>query len=413
MQSEAESAVRNSLDGKTVILGVTGSIAAYKAAEIASSLTQLGADVHVIMTASATNLVAPATFRALTRNPVTVSVWDEPKSEEIVHVQLPERADLLLIAPATANIIGKLAHGIADDMLTTAALVARCPLLIAPAMNPRMYCNRVVEDNISRLKELGWQFIEPDIGRMACGDEGIGRLADPQTIVARTVSTLQSTKCDMAGIRVLVTAGPTREPIDPVRYISNQSSGKMGHAIAEAAASRKATVTLITGPTDLAAPAGVNSVRVQTAEEMLNATMKALSDADIVIAAAAVADYRPASKAEQKIKKHEERMQLDLEKTEDILSRIAADKGKRIVVGFAAETENIEDNARKKLSEKNLDLIVANDVSDSAGVFGSDSNTVTLISRTGHTLRWPKSLKQEIANRIFNYIMTELREESA
>ena len=320
------------------MLGVAGSIAAYKAAEVASTLVRMGADVHVIMTEAACQLIGPATFRALTRNPVLTSVFDEPKFGEIVHVALPERADLMLIAPATANIIGKLANGIADDMVTTVALVVRRPVLIAPAMNPRMYKNPVVVGNIDRLKNLGWRVIDPGEGRMACGEEGVGRLAEPEAIVGAVVAALLGGKRDLAGVKLLVTAGPTREPVDPVRFVSNYSSGKMGYAIAEVAAERGGQVTLVSGPTELHEPPGVDVIRVQTAQEMLHAVMDNVPDADIMIAAAAVADYRPVRKSSQKLKKDEDWLRLELERTEDILAHVAEVKGKRVLVGFAAET---------------------------------------------------------------------------
>ncbi|MBI2844529.1 MAG: bifunctional phosphopantothenoylcysteine decarboxylase/phosphopantothenate--cysteine ligase CoaBC [Armatimonadetes bacterium] len=396
--------------GKTIILGVTGSIAAYKAAEIASSLVKMGADVHVIMTEAACRLVGSATFRALTRNPVLLDVFDEPQSGEIAHVALPEKADLMLIAPATANIIGKIANGIADDMLTTAALVARCPVLIAPAMNSRMYTNAVVIGNMDRLKNLGWNFIEPGAGWLACGEEGVGRLADLSTIVSAVVAVLHGGKKDYVGIKLLVTAGPTREPVDPVRFVSNYSSGKMGYAIAEAAAERGGIVTMVSGPTDLPDPPGVNVIRVQTAKEMLDAVIDNLLPADIIISAAAVADYRPVEKADQKLKKEQGWLRLELERTEDILRRIGEMKGSKILIGFAAETENIEENARRKLLEKNLDLVVANDVSEPGGAFGSDTNIVTLIPREGEPQNWPRMSKREIAHAILDYVITHLWE---
>lgn len=410
MPNTVESFPPTDLTGKTIILGVTGSIAAYKSAEIASSLTQMGADVHVIMTESATKLVGPKTFQALTRNPVLVNVFDEPRANEIIHVSLPDRADMLLVAPATANIIGKLANGIADDMLTTAALVVRCPILIAPAMNSKMYSNSIVIGNIDRLKNLGWTFIDPGQGRLACGEEGVGRLADVKTILASVTAAFTVGKKDLVGINVLVTAGPTREPVDPVRYVSNFSSGKMGYAIAEAAAARGGFVTLVSGPTELPDPCGVEVVRVQTAQEMLETVMNNLTAANIVVAAAAVADYRPATKLSQKIKKQQEWLKLDLEKTEDILGHVGLVKGDRVLVGFAAETENLVENARKKLDEKNLDLIVANDVSDPDAVFGSDTNTVTLIPRDGEVSSWPRMSKREVAHAIFDFVMTNLWE---
>lgn len=412
MQNAPELCIQaEDLAGKTIILGVTGSIAAYKAAEITSLLVKLGADVHVMMTKSACELIAPATFRALSRNPVLVSVWDEPKSDKIIHISLPEKADLFLVAPATANIIGKFANGIADDMLTTAALVVRCPMMIAPAMNPRMYSNPVVIGNLDRLKNLGWVCIEPELGRMACGEEGVGRLAEPATIVAKAIAALKGVDGDLSGINLLITAGPTREPVDPVRYVSNYSSGKMGYAIAEAASHRGGNVTLVSGPTDLFIPSGVKVVSVQTAEEMRNAVMESFSSADIVIAAAAVADYRPVSKAEQKLKKEDEKLQLELEKTDDILKQLGEIKGDKLLIGFAAETEDVVENARKKIGKKNLDLIVANDVSDPGGVFGSDTNVVTLIPCQGEACAWPRMSKREVAHGILDYIMKNLREE--
>lgn len=410
MQNAAGSSPRGELAGKTIILGVTGSIAAYKAAEIASQLVKAEADVHVIMTAAACAMVGPATFRALTGNPVLVNVFDEPKASEIIHVALPESADLMVIAPATANIIGKIANGIADDMLTTAALVTRCPVLIAPAMNSRMYSNAVVIGNMDRLKNLGWQFIEPGTGRLACGEEGVGRLADPSIIVAAVIAAFHRGKKDMGGINVLVTAGPTREPVDPVRYVSNYSSGKMGYSIAEAADERGATVTLVSGPTELPDPANVEVIRVQTAQEMLDAAMENLPAAKIIISAAAVADYRPVEVATRKLKKDDDWMRLELEKTEDILKHIGEVKGKKILVGFAAETEDLIKNAEQKLASKNLDLIVANDVSDPGGVFGSDTNVVTLIPRGSEPVNWPRMSKREIAHGILDYIMNHLWE---
>jgi len=413
MQNIVESCLPADLTGKTIIFGVTGSIAAYKSADIASKLMQRGADVHVIMTKSACELIGSATFRALTRNPVLTSLWNEPKSDEIVHVKLPERADMLLIAPATANIIGKLANGIADDILTTASLVVRGPMLIAPAMNPRMYTNPVVISNMDRLKNLGWTIIEPEEGRVACGDEGIGRLADTDTIIGAVMAALHGGKKDYVGIRLLITAGPTREPVDPVRFVSNYSSGKMGYAIAEAAAERGGTVTLISGPTELKDPPGVRVLRVQTAQDMFQAVMENLPPNDIIIAAAAVADYRPAKAASSKLKKKDECFKLDLERTEDILRRIGEMKGKKILVGFAAETDNVEDNARQKLDSKNLDLIIANDVTDPGGVFGCDTNVVTLIPRNGEMISWPRMSKREISQGILDYIMDNLWEDNS
>lgn len=397
------------LTGKKVILGVTGGIAAYKAAYLASSLTQMGADVHVVMTEHATNLVGPATFRGLTGNVVITGVFDEPRVHEITHVSLPETADLFLVAPATANFIGKLANGIADDMLSTMALVVRCPVIIAPAMNVNMWRNPAVVANINRLRQFEYKIIEPESGRLACGTEGMGRLADTDQILAVVDEVLVGPK-DFAGIDILVSAGPTREPIDPVRYITNRSSGKMGYAIAREAARRGAKVTLISGPTELDAPHGVEVIRVETVGEMFEAIQVRVKSARVFISAAAPADFRPAQMAEQKIKKSNH-LTLELDKAQDILAHIGVDKGNTILVGFAAETENLEKFAGDKLKAKNLDLIVANDVSLGSEVFGSDANQVTLYSRTGEKVEWPRMSKREVANGILEYVKNHFLEE--
>jgi len=399
--------------GKTAILGVTGSIAAYKAAEIASRLVKEGMDVHVIMTRHATELICPATFRAITSNPVLTGVFDEPKDREIAHVSLPERADVFLIAPATANIIGKIAHGIADDMLTTALLAARCPVILAPAMNVRMWSNPVVVANVDRLRSFGFTIVEPEAGRLACGEEGIGRLADVSRIIAVTTAVVTGKSADLVGMRLMVTAGPTREPIDPVRFVSNYSSGKMGYAIAEAAAARGAEVTLISGPTAMDTPPNVKRINVETAEEMYEAALEHFSEVDVLISPAAVADFAPKVRSGQKIKKSDKPVVLELAPTTDILARLGEIKGRKILVGFAAETEDIEGNARKKLEQKNLDLVVANDVSDPLSVFGSDANQVMLVGRDGQVIRWPRMSKREVADRILDYIKNNLWEEQA
>lgn len=399
--------------GKIVVLGVSASIAAYKAAEIASSLVKQGVDVYVIMTKNATELVGPATFRAITGNPVLTGVFDEPRAKEIVHVKLPERADAFLIAPATANVIGKIAHGIADDMLTTAVMVARCPILIAPAMNVHMWTNPVVIANTERLNSFGYEIIEPENGRLACGDEGIGRLADVDKIVDLTLAAITGKSADLLGMKLLVSAGPTRERIDPVRYISNFSSGKMGYAIAEAAAARGAKVTLVSGPTALETPQDIERIDVESTEEMCQAMLEAFPTADVVMSPAAVADYTPAAPSEEKIKKTDDVFVLRLKKTTDILARLGEMKGNKVLVGFAAETENVEENAEKKLRTKNLDLVVANDVSDPLSVFGSDTNTVTLFPRNSEPQRWPKMSKREVADKILDYIKLNLWEEQA
>ncbi len=397
------------LEGKKVILGVTGSIAAYKAAHIASGLVQRGADVHVVMTESATRLVGAPTFWSLTKNPVITKMFEQPAHPEVTHVSLPESADLLLIAPATANIIGKLANGLADDMLSTMALAARCPRAIAPAMNVNMYTNPVVVGNVDRLRQLDWVVIEPERGTLACGTEGVGRLAEPEQIIKRVEGILLGGPMDYDGVSVLVTAGPTREPIDPVRFISNRSSGKMGYAIAEAAARRGAQVTLVSGPTDLPAPKGVDVVCVTTVGEMHEAVMTRVSGAGLFISAGAPADFTPASVREQKVKK-QDKWTLELDRAVDILEEIGKKKGRTVLVGFAAETTNIEEHAREKLKKKNLDLIVANDVSGPNGAFGSDTNQVTLISRDGDKVEWPVMSKREVANEILDYVRDHFME---
>ena len=408
--AESNNICNDSLSGKKIILGVTGGIAAYKAAYIASGLVQRGADVHVVMTESATHLIGPATFWSLTSNPVITDMFEPPSKPEITHVSLPESADLLLIAPATANIIGKLANGIADDMLSTMALVVRCPVIVAPAMNLNMYTNPIVIANMDRLKQYDYMFVDPDAGRLACGDEGIGRLADPDKIILRVEEVLIGGRRDYTGVKVLVTAGPTQEPIDPVRYLTNRSSGKMGYAIATAAAIRGAEVTLISGPTDLESPSGVEVIKVTTVNEMFEAVTTRAKDADLLISAAAPADFTPTQVRDQKVKKSIH-WTLELDKAEDILAEVGKHKGNTVLVGFAAETENMHEYAKAKLKDKNLDLIVANDVSPESDVFGSDSNQVTLISKTGEIVEWPRMSKREIAGVILEYVKKNFLED--
>ncbi len=399
------------LSGKTIVLGVTGGIAVYKAADICSTLVKRGADVHVIMTEHAQWFVGPGTFRALTNNPVITGLFDEPKEYEIKHVSLSERADVMLIAPATANIIGKIASGIADDMLSTTVMAATCPVILAPAMNCRMWGNRIVESNVDSLRSLGYRFVGPEKGHLACGEVGVGRLAATEDIVAEVVRALER-KQDLAGVSILVTAGPTQEPIDPVRYICNRSSGKMGYAIAQAASERGAEVTLVTGPTSLPVPAGVNVVPVRTAAEMLNSVMVHLPDAQVVIGAAAVADYTPKSPVDSKIKKQAGEMTVELVPTVDIVSEVGKQKDGKILVAFAAETDDLIENARKKLSSKNADLIVANDVRRSDIGFGADENQVTIIGKESQE-ELPKLPKSAVADRILDCVREALGKSSA
>ena len=368
---------------KNVVLGVTGSIAAYKACDIVSRLRKQGVDVHVILTRAGAEIITPLALETMSANPVVVDMFHRENPWEVEHISLAKRADVFLVAPATANFLGKAAHGIADDMLTTTILATRAQVLVAPAMNVNMYENPVVQENIALLKKRGWHFIEPDAGLLACGDVGKGRLAEPETIVAAAMELLYPRR-DLAGKHVLVSAGPTQERIDPVRYITNRSSGKMGYAIAEAAAARGARVTLISGPVTLPVPEGVERVNVISSQDMLEAVHAAFDSCDGLIMAAAPADFTPAAFAEQKIKKNgREGMTLELAATRDILKSIGERKRQQRVMGFAAETEHLAENAAKKLEAKNLDMIAANDVTAAGAGFAVDTNAVTLYKRDG------------------------------
>ena len=391
------------LKGKEIILGVTGGIAAYKAVELLRLLTKAGADVHVIMTSAATEFVTPLTFQTLSMNPVSTSLFNLISEREIGHISLADRADLFIIAPATANVIGKLASGIADDMLTTTVMATKAPVLIAPAMNVNMYQNPLYRENEAKLKGHGFLFVEPASGMLACGWEGEGKLQEPQVIFEEALAALS--KKDLAGENILVTAGPTREELDPVRYISNHSSGKMGYAIASAARRRGARVMLVTGPTCLAEPYGVETVQVTTALDMRLAIMDRLEESTMVIKAAAVADYRPARRAALKIKKSAGSHTLELEKNPDILGELGEMKGKRLLVGFAAETDDLVGNAGKKLAEKNLDMVVANDISLEGAGFNVDTNIVKLLFRDGTVEDLPLMGKQALADIILDRVM--------
>lgn len=348
---------------KNIVLGVTGSIAAYKAAEIASLLIKKGYKVEVVMTRSATQFITPLTLQSITQSPVHTEMFAAPRQLEIEHISLAQKADLLLVAPATANIIGKVAGGIADDLLSTTIMATRAPVIFAPAMNVGMYENPVFQHWMNFLRGYGFLFIEPDEGRLACGARGKGRLPPPERIVSYVEDVLNR-QDELSGIHVLVTAGPTREPLDAVRFLSNYSSGKMGYALAEEAKERGARVTLISGPTKLEPPQGVNLISVQTAEEMFNAVKENFAAADVVIKAAAVADFRPRWVTSGKIKKESADLLLELERTPDILAYLGQNKSNQILVGFAAETEDLLVNAREKLARKNLDMIVANDLTE-------------------------------------------------
>nr|WP_092068049.1 bifunctional phosphopantothenoylcysteine decarboxylase/phosphopantothenate--cysteine ligase CoaBC [Dendrosporobacter quercicolus]NSL46912.1 bifunctional phosphopantothenoylcysteine decarboxylase/phosphopantothenate--cysteine ligase CoaBC [Dendrosporobacter quercicolus DSM 1736]SDL69150.1 phosphopantothenoylcysteine decarboxylase / phosphopantothenate--cysteine ligase [Dendrosporobacter quercicolus] len=392
------------LKGKTIVIGVSGGIAVYKAVEVVSRLRKLGASLYVVMTRAATNFVTPVTFREMSGNPVIVDMWAEPKKWNVEHIALAAKADLFLVAPATANMIGKVANGIADDMLTTTLMATKAPVVFAPAMNSNMYLNPIVQKNIGELTALGYQFIAPATGMLACGVEGPGRLPEPGVIAEKAIAVLTASP-EFAGKKILVTAGGTIEPIDPVRYIGNRSSGKMGYALARNAAKRGGAVTLISGPTGLAAPEAVEVIRVETAAQMRTAVLTRFADADIIIKAAAVADYRPREVAPQKIKKAGEVLSITLEKNPDILTELGQIKRQRqILVGFAAETQNLIDNAREKIVRKNLDMIVANNVTLPGAGFNTDTNIVKLLYKDGNIEDLPKMSKDEVARIILDKI---------
>jgi len=391
---------------KTIILGVTGGIAAYKAAELASKMTQDGARVEVVMTEAATRFVSPLTFKTLTHIKVITDIFDAPIEYDETHISLSEAADAVVIAPATANTIAKIAAGMADNMLTSVVLATRAPVIIAPAMNVNMWENPVTQENINKLKSRGFIIVEPGYGRLASGKMGRGRLADVEVIIG-TVKQVLGRKGDLAGRRIVVTAGGTQEPVDPVRHIGNRSSGKMGFAMAEAARDRGAEVTLISAPTSLPDPAGINVVHVQTAAQMKEAVAKAVSKADTLVMAAAVADYQPKSYVKSKIKKEADTLTLELVRTPDILTEV---QGGFVRVGFAAESEDMVANARKKLQQKKLDLIVANDITSAESGFGIDTNKVTLIDKKGNAENLPLLTKREVADKILDKVVELLKQ---
>lgn len=384
-----------------ILLCVTGGIAVFKAAALTSKLVQAGANVKVILSDSASKFVTPLTFQALSRNHVFTDTFDEKNPQVIAHIDLADWADLILVAPATANTIAKLANGIADSMITTTLLAATAPVWIAPAMNVHMYDHPAVKKNISVLAEYGYKFIEPSEGYLACGYVGKGRLEDPERIVEIIQMYFNNQhQPPLQGRTILVTAGPTREKIDPVRFISNHSTGKMGYAIAEESVKQGARVILISGPVQINAPAGVELVKVESAEEMYHAVMKYYDSMDVVIKTAAVADYRPKITYDQKVKKQEGETTIELERTRDILLELGKRKKKQVLVGFAAETDNLEEYARKKLMKKNADMVVANNVKISGAGFGTDTNIVTLFKRSGEEIELPIMSKTEVASKI-------------
>ena len=394
------------LEGKCVVLGVTGGIAAYKACEIVSRLKKLHANVRVVLTEHACRFVQPLTFETLSGNQVAVSAFEH--SFEIEHISLARAADVLLIAPATANIIGKMAHGIADDLLSTTAMAVTCPILIAPAMNCAMYKSAALQENLAALKKRGVLTVGPESGHLACGDEDIGRMSEPETIVARVCEMLRG-QDDLAGKHVLVTAGPTREMVDPVRFLSNRSSGKMGYAIAEAAARRGARVTLVSGPVALERPQGVETVLITSTLDLYREVTERAKAADLVIQAAAPADFRPLETARHKIKKTGEGMTLQLTPNPDVAAQLGRDKHDgQVLVAFAAETDDLIANARKKLDKKNADMVVANDVTQPGAGFAGDTNRVTLVTRSD-ARELPLMSKRDVADAILDRALELMR----
>lgn len=395
------------LQGKHIVLGVTGSIAAYKIASLASMLKKQGADITVIMTENATNFINPITFETLTGNKCLVDTFDRNFQYSVEHVSLAKQTDVFMIAPASANVIAKAAHGMADDMLTTTLLACECPKIIAPAMNTRMYRNPIVQDNMKILESYGMEVITPATGYLACGDTGEGKMPEPELLLEYIIKALKPK--DMKGINVLVTAGPTREKIDPVRYISNHSTGKMGYAIARAAMMRGAEVTLVTGKTDIAPPVGVDTIKVISAGDMAQAVKSRAGEQDIIIKAAAVADYCPKYVSDEKVKKKDGNMSIELKRTEDILGFLGAHKKEgQFLCGFSMETEHMIENSRGKLEKKNLDLIVANNLKQQGAGFGTDTNIVTLLSKED-TIQLPIMSKEEVADKLLDYIMEHRR----
>ncbi|MBG9814760.1 bifunctional phosphopantothenoylcysteine decarboxylase/phosphopantothenate--cysteine ligase CoaBC [Priestia endophytica] len=401
------------MEGKRIVLGVSGGIAAYKAAALTSKLIQSGAEVRVIMTESATKFITPLTFQALSRNHVYTDTFLEEDPTVISHIDVADWADLIIVAPATANTIGKLANGLGDDMLTTTLLATTAPVWIAPAMNVHMYDNKAVQRNIMTLYNDGYRFIEPSAGYLACGYIGRGRLEEPEKIVELVKEHFTPKKEQLlVGEKIVITAGPTRENVDPVRFFSNRSTGKMGYALAQAAKDLGADVTLISGPTNLTPPTGVTFVEVESAANMLDAVMNVFNDASVVIKSAAVADYHPKVTFGQKMKKKDGDLAIEMERTTDILKTLGQKKDGQLLVGFAAETEHVEEYAMKKLQTKNADLIVANNISTEGAGFGGDTNIVTLFYKDGHHQDLPLLSKKDVSERIMNEVVNLLKERS-
>lgn len=395
------------LSNTTIIVGVTGGIAAYKACDVVSKLKKLNANIHVIMTESACEFVQPMTFQTLSNNFVINDMFKEPKTWEVEHIELAKRADAFLIVPATANFIGKLAAGIADDMITTTVMATRAPVIIAPAMNTNMYTNRIVQANIGALQDLGYKFIEPASGRLACGDIGAGKLADVDDIVAYVVDFFEKEAQvkDLVGRRIMISAGPTIEAIDPVRYITNRSSGKMGYAIAKRAVARGAQVTLVSGKTDLDVPKGlVKYINIESADDLYENLVREFDSNDVVIQSAAVADYKPKSYSDKKIKKKDSDLSIELCRNKDVAQELGKIKGDKVLVGFAAETNDVLENATKKIKKKNLDFIVANDLTMQGAGFSTETNIVKIIEADGRINEYPKLLKSEVGDIILDKV---------
>ena len=398
------------LKNKTVVIGVSGGIAVYKACDIVSRLKKLNANVHVIMTNNATEFVTPLTFQSLSQNYVVNDMFEEPKTWDVEHISLAKKADVFLIAPATANVIGKIANGICDDMLTTTVMATTGKVLIAPAMNTNMYRNPILQRNITILKELGYNFVDPESGRLACGDVGEGKLAQPEVIVNEVVNLLTDEEKDLQGQKIMITAGPTVESIDPVRYLSNRSTGKMGYAIAKQAANRGAEVTLVSGPTNIAPPSNIKKlIKIESAKDMYSAIIENFDDNQVIIKSAAVADYKPKTYSDKKIKKNDDDLVIKLDRNKDIAYELGKIKKDKILVGFAAETNDIIENAKGKIQKKNFDFIVANDLTEEGAGFGTDTNIVKIIDKEGNINKYPQMKKDEVANVILDKVKSLLK----
>lgn len=389
------------LTGKTVVLGVTGSIAAYKMANVASMLIKMHCDVHVIMTQNATNFINPITFETLTNNKCLVDTFDRNFQFHVAHVSLAQKADLFMVAPASANIIAKMAYGLADDMLSTTILAAECPKIVVPAMNTHMYENPIVQDNLRKLEQFGMEIVEPDSGMLACRDTGKGKLPKEEVLVEHILHTIAKEK-DLTGKKILITAGPTREAIDPVRFITNHSTGKMGYAIARQAMLRGADVTLVSGPVSIAPPPFVKVIHTESAQDMFDAVTSLSDEQDIIIKSAAIADYRPETVSSEKMKKKDGELSISLERTQDILKYLGEHKKpNQVLCGFSMETQNMIENSQKKLASKHADMIVANNLKESGAGFGTDTNKVTFITQTGCE-KMPLMSKNEVADALLD-----------